>query len=144
MENSLAEKLWQRWVAQLTVDLLPDTDRELISDWYHSFKELYEHRVVLFIALCNKMNDFDQLLKEVSGGIDSLVDSKLPWKSKLHFDGTMWDGWFLAGIGTEKWNTLTYHLPMSEWDNLDVNELSKAPEWDWHTAKDVIWLLRDI
>jgi len=141
MENSLAEKLWQRWVAQLTIDLLPDTDRELISDGYHSFKELYDHRVVLFIALCNTLSNIDWLLQDNN---DWIVDSKKPWKSKLHFDNTMWDGWFIAGIGTEKWDTLTYHLPISEWDNLDVSILSNAPEWDWHTADDVLLKLRDI
>lgn len=141
MENSLAEKLWQRWVAQLGVDLLSDADKELISDGYHSFKELYSHRITLFITLCNKMNDFDALLKEVSNGVDSLVDSKLPWKSKFHNDSTMWEGWFIAGIGTEKWNTLTYHLPISEWDNLNVQDIDFAPEWDGHTSDDVLRLL---
>ena len=141
MENSLAEKLWQRWVAQLTVDLLPDTDRELISDGYHSFKELYDHRVVLFVALCNTLNNIDWLLQDNN---DWLVDSKKPWKSKLHFDGTMWEGWFIAGIWTQKWETLTYHLPISEWDNFNATVLENAPEWDWHTADHVISLLRDI
>lgn len=120
---------------------LPEDQKELVTDGYHSFKELYEHRVVLFIALCNKMNDFDQLIKEVSSGMDSLVDSKKPWKSKLHFDGTMWDNWFIAGIGNEKWDILTYHLPMVEWDNLNATELPNAPEWDWHTSDDVLRLL---
>lgn len=141
MENTLAEKLWQRWVAQLTVDLLPDTDKELITDGYHSFKELYDHRVILFIALCNTLDNIDWLLIDHH---DRLVDSKLPWKSKLHADWTMWDNWFIAGIGNEKWDILTYHLPMVEWDNLNAIELPNAPEWDWHTSNDVLLKLRKI
>ena len=35
------------------INSLPDNERELLSDGYHSFKELYEHRVTLFIALAN-------------------------------------------------------------------------------------------
>lgn len=141
MENTLAEKLWQRWVAQLTVDLLPDTDKELITDGYHSFKELYDHRVVLFIALCNTLNNIDWLLKDHNDGI---VDSKMPWKSRFHNDSTMFDGWFIAWIWFDKWDTLTYHLPMSEWDNLNVQDIDFAPEWDWHTSNDVLLKLRKI
>jgi len=120
---------------------LPEDQKELISDWYHSFKEVYDHRVVLFIALCNTLNNIDYLLQDND---DKIVDSKKPWKSKLHFDGTMWESWFIAGIGTDKWDMLTYHLPMSEWDNLNAQFLVHTPEWDWHKSDDVLLKLRDI
>lgn len=117
------------------VDLLTSDMKEQISDWYHTFKELYSHRIKLFIALCNTL----------SKTIPEFSDSKdLPWKAKLHFDGTMWDWWFIAGIWQEKWRTLTYHIPMSEWDNLFAWEINNAPEWDWHTSDDVINLLSKI
>jgi hypothetical protein len=32
---------------------MPEEDRNDISDGYHTFKELYDHRVKLFVALCN-------------------------------------------------------------------------------------------
>lgn len=32
---------------------LPENEKELVSDGYHTFKELYEHRVALFVALSN-------------------------------------------------------------------------------------------
>lgn len=134
MDNTLAE-------VQLSVDLLPDNVRELISDWYHSFKELYDHRIVLFMALCNTLNNIDWLLSENN---DRIVDSKMPWKSKLHSDWTMFDWWFIAGIGIDKWETLTYHIPLSEWDNFNVKILDMAPEWDWHTSGDVLLKLRNI
>ena len=112
---------------------LPEEQHELVSDWYHTFKELYAHRVALFIALCNTMmfhwND---------------VEVTHVWKSKLHSDWTMFDGWFIAGIGTRKWETLTYHLPMEEWGNLKSYEIEKAPEWDGHTSDDVLRLLRKV
>lgn len=53
----------------------------------------------------------------------------------------MWDGWFIAGIGTEPGETLTYHLPISEWENMRFPEVGHAPEWDGHTADDVLSLL---
>lgn len=56
----------------------------------------------------------------------------------------MWDGWFIAGIGYDKGKTLTYHLPMSEWGNIDSFELKNAPEWDGHTSEDVLLLLSKI
>lgn len=33
----------------------PNMDTNLISDWYHTFWELYKHRIHLFIALCKAM-----------------------------------------------------------------------------------------
>jgi len=86
------------------------------SDGYHTFNELYEHRHALFSALCK------------------FTDS---WKSKLHSDGTMFDGWFIAGINTPA-GQATYHLPMSWWDCVHAKELEQAPDWDGHTADDTV------
>lgn len=99
------------------------------SDGYHTFGELYEHRIVLFITLCRTL---DVLEIELGKGIGRC------WKSKYHSDGTSWDGWFIAGIDKEKGEQKTYHLPISYWNKLDIQELDKAPEWDGHTPNDVI------
>jgi len=105
---------------------------ELVSDWYHTFNELYSHRIALFIVLCNHL-----YLYSDRGSSDV-------WKARFHSDGTMFDWWFIAGIWQEKWATLTYHLPISHWDKMYVPEISKAPEWDGHTSDDVINLLYEI
>lgn len=117
------------------IKLLPEDQKELVSDWYHTFKELYEHRVTLFVSLCNHM----ERIWEMSDSYKPIA-----WKSKLHSDGTMYDWWFIAGIWESKWKTLTYHLPISEWDKMDIREIPKAPEWDWHTSDDVIRLLKQL
>lgn len=103
-------------------------DANLVSDGYHTFGELYEHRIVLFIQLC-KWLPYD---REV-------------WKSKFHSDGSAFEGWFIMGIGKEQGDQITYHLPMSKWEECDdVLELDKAPEWDGHTSADVLERLKSL
>ncbi len=100
--------------------------RENISDGYHTFKELYDHRITLFIALCNLVHRAYQ-----TGEFSC-------WKARKHSDGSEWDGWFIAGINTIPGEQLTYHIPIERWAELDVHEWEKAPEWDGHTPADVL------
>lgn len=41
--------------AQRAILAHDEATRGQLSDGYHSFDELYEHRLVLFIALCNQL-----------------------------------------------------------------------------------------
>jgi hypothetical protein len=93
------------------------------SDGYHTFDELYDQRAVLFAALCRAYPD-------------------KAWRSKLHHDGTMFDGgYFIVGIETIK-GQYTYHYKLHRWDLYDdCKTLDRAPEWDGHTDKDVKRLL---
>lgn len=92
-----------------------------VSDGYHTFDELYEHRCLLFCAflLCH-------------GG----------WKCRTHADGSVWDGWFIAGttVGEQQ---ITYHLPDRLWALCRVFTYETPPEWDGHTSGDVIQRLTD-
>lgn len=90
-----------------------------LSDGYHTFAELYEHRHALFAALCRSTREYS-------------------WKSRLHSDGSSYHGWFIAGINEEKGEQITYHVPLKHWKAFDVEELDKAPDFDGHTAKDVL------
>ena len=104
------------------------------QDGYHTFTELYDHRIALFIALCKNM--YDILAIESPG-------KYLVWKAKIHSDGSAYDGWFIMGIGTEKGKQISYHLPLKEWETTEFAEiLDKAPEWDGHTPADVIARLK--
>jgi len=109
-------------------------DTNKISDGYHTFKELYEHRIALFIALCN----FGKRTGDYEGFI---FDA---WKSKKHHDGTVMEGWFIACLEKEKGKQISYHLPIEMWDKLEVDQLEKAPEWDGHTPDDVIKRLLEL
>jgi len=90
-----------------------------VSDGYHTFNELYHHRAVLFSVICNERPD-------------------KAWKSKLHHDGTMFNGMFIVGIETPD-GQATYHYDINPyWDIFKVPELPKAPEWDGHTSAQAI------
>lgn len=105
-------------------------------DGYHTFDELYDHRITLYIALCRHMHDLYAL--------ENPKKYKM-WKSKKHSDGSVWDGWFILGIGTESRYQITYHLPLDRWNETDFVEiLESAPEWDGHTSDDVIKRLKEL
>ena len=88
-----------------------------ISDGYHTFGELYYHRMILFSIICNQ-------------------NRELAWKSKLHSDNTMFPDYFIVGITTPK-GEYTYHYDLKYWNIFNVNEISNAPEWDGHQPSDI-------
>ena len=90
---------------------------ENTSDGYHTFKELYYHRMVLFSVICNQ-------------------NKSLSWKSKLHDDGAMYDDYFIVGVCTPKGN-YTYHYHIDNWDLFECRELEFAPKWDGHKPEDI-------
>jgi hypothetical protein len=93
-----------------------------VSDGYHTFDELYEHRFALFLAL----------LRELGTG----------WRSHLHADGSGYEGWFLVGASLPT-GDITYHLPEREWEQTGwLTTLERAPAWDGHTSADVVERLR--
>ena len=89
------------------------------SDGYHTFNELYHHRAVLFSVIVRDHHE-------------------LAWKSKMHHDGTMYDGMFIVGIETPQ-GQATYHYDIDPyWEMFDCKELERAPEWDGHTPDQAI------
>lgn len=91
------------------------------SDGYHTFDELYYHRMVLFSIMCNQNKD-------------------LAWKSMKHHDGTMYENYFIVGISTPE-GDYTYHYDIRDWNYFNVKELEKAPKWDGHKPSDITRLL---
>lgn len=104
-----------------------------VSDGYHTVSELYNHRYALFCALIRIYDNY----------ITPLGATKVKcWKSKLHNDGTMFEGCFIAGM---RWTNIdltemqiSYHLPLAWWDICNCVEFQYAPRWDGHTSKDVL------
>lgn len=103
-----------------------------VSDGSHTFNELYDHRCVLFCILIKFLSESDN---PDTYGVDA-------WFSKLHEDGTMFDGYIIAGITTEL-GSCTYHLKADPYGKLlsssfMIKELPNAPKWDGHTSDDVL------
>ena len=89
------------------------------SDGYHTFNELYDHRAKLFSVIVRCFKD-------------------RAWKSKIHHDGTMYEGMFIVGIETPQ-GRATYHYDIAPyWNVFDCKELVRAPEWDGHTPEQAI------
>lgn len=108
-----------------------------VSDGYHTFDELYEHRIALYIALCKNIQGFEYYGDTRNHG--DKFNHKKVWRSKLHHDGSSYDGWFIMGIGREEGSQISYHLPERGWLLTEFAEtLEKAPKWDGHTSEQVI------
>ena len=110
---------------QIMKQLYIPCDPGEISDGYHTFNELYEHRCTLFLALMSCFPDRS-------------------WIAKRHHDMSEWDGWFIAGMDLET-GPITYHLPDSmllDAQNTGAKFLDEGKEWDGHTAADVVTRLR--
>ena len=107
-----------------------------LSDGYHTFDELYEHRIVNYMALCRQLSRYSAALLRRTNPV---------WRTRIHSDGTEWPGWFILGIFTEPGKQITYHLPMSKWDECDfAQRLNTAPKWDGHTSADVLERLKNL
>jgi hypothetical protein len=87
-----------------------------ISDDYHTFGELYDHRRALTAVLAA-----------------AAADTGESWRSKAHHpdDSPMFEGgYFIVGIELPT-GTITYHYKLTHWDDFAaVPELEHAPKWD--------------
>lgn len=94
-----------------------------LSDTYHSFNDLYKHRTIL----------------------TALAFLLLPytWKSKIHEDGTMYNGMFVVGAPTPE-GMISYHYDLEYWDLFKIPELPHAPHFTGYTDNDVLERLINI
>lgn len=97
------------------------SDTGNISDGYHTFDELYDHRCHLFAALMRS-------------------NPSIAWRANNHDDGEMYEGWFVCGMHLPA-GDISYHLPAWMWQMLDgcgITTTLRAPKWDGHTAANVV------
>jgi hypothetical protein len=99
-------------------------DLSQISDGFHTFEELYEHRHSLVLALM-------------------ALEPELFWFSRRHSDGSLCFGdgnWFIVGADLPGVGPISYHLPIELWtlaENTEAKCLHKGRPWDGHTSNDV-------
>jgi len=105
-----------------------------VSDGYHTFGELYKHRTALFAALCNITKDM-LFERDFNADIEARV-----YKSRLHDDGTMFKGMFLAALLTPG-GWVSYHCDSVYWEWFVIPEREKALPWTGYTPNDVIYRL---
>ena len=89
------------------------------SDGYHTFNELYDHRCLLWINLCNLMPEKCYLVPE------HLL------------------GWFLLGMETKE-GQISYHCPNKFYDLINIRISKERPKYDGHMSKDVIKRLKKL
>lgn len=112
-------------------------------DGYHTFDELYDHRIVLYITLCKKIVEGLARRSQYEGIIGEFKNPV--WRSQIHHDGTGYEGWFIMGIRENKGEQISYHLPMKDWENTEFAEtLKTAPEFDGHTSQDVLERIKSL
>ena len=94
-----------------------------VSDGFHTFRQLYYQRMMLFAAIVKQNKD-------------------KAWKSLRHEDGELCfgGGWFIVGIDTPE-GSYTYHYEDNYFSLFDCEELEYSKHWDGHTEKDVTRLL---
>ena len=110
---------------QKTINELSSFDREKISDGYHTFKELYEFRM-LYNSIA-----FNELYKSKK------YDVHKSWK---HYDGEkcFGGGWFVV-VAKLPTGLITNHYSAEYWNLFKVEECEKSKfEYDGHTSGDVI------
>ena len=98
---------------------------ESVTDGYHTIDELYDHRRALTIAL------FTAWFEGPPSGLQLM-------KSKLHTDGTMFDGYFIVVADIPEVGQISYHYEMKYWDKFIIPEVERIPYYDGHTSQDVV------
>ena len=92
-----------------------------VSDGYHTFEDLYDHRCHLFVALMRS-------------------NPEMSWRANNNSDGSSYPNWFIAGMQLPT-GQISYHLPQWMWKMLNgvkIKTTKVAPKWDGHDAKQVI------
>ena len=101
-----------------------EIDTDLISDTWHTFKELYTHRNILYIKLC----------KELSMKKDFWV-----FKTKEHDDESIMEGYLILGVKLPDNSYISYHMNIENWALCDfAQEIEKSPIKGKYTSNDAL------
>lgn len=109
-----------------------------ISDGYHTFNELYRHRMLLTAALLREWYWDDRDLVNPP----ELDDATQPHKSWRHSDGqscgeafgTAPGSWFIV-VAQLPTGQISYHYEAKHWDLFKIPERDLPAEFDGHTPE---------
>lgn len=125
------------------VEIIRELNDEIkkLSDGYHTFEELYEHRCLLYIGLITKSSlVYDgYFIREHYEGWDLLVAELDPIAGRDSFNGEVFDP-----------QQISYHVPARMrplYEHILDERQSEEHDWDGHTSSDVVkrlyhWLAR--
>lgn len=109
------------------------------SDGYHTFRELYEFRMLYNAALFNTLAVDEHMLNTSKGMSFRVQKSKRHHEGELCFGG----GWFIV-IAYLPTGQISNHYPLKDWDLFSkVPEQERADKWDGHTPADAAKRLRE-
>lgn len=106
------------------------------SDGFHTFNELYNHRMLLTAAL------FRELYLQDHGPVTPPQRFD-PHRSMLHSDGSVpfGGGWFIV-VAQLPAGQISYHYELKHWSLFsDIPERERAAPYDGHTSDEVCYRL---
>lgn len=106
-----------------------ESDVELISDGYHTFKELYEYRLLYNAAFFNEL---------VKNNVCKVHKSKKHSDGELCFGG----GWFIV-MAELPTGQVSNHYELKDWDLFKCEEQDTADVWDGHTPEEASNRIRE-
>ena len=127
------------------IDLCPSEVKELISDGYHTFKELYEFRKIYNAALFNEWAANMETSPDY-GRVLFNVPKYNVHKSWRHYDGELCfgGGWFIV-VAVLPTGQISNHYEAKDWNLFKIPETEKALfPFDGHTSEDVINRLKQL
>lgn len=118
-----------------------------LSDKWHTFGDLYDHRMAFTIALCNAIDIINKLAPKAAGEwCDSWSPDVYCYKSKRHHDNEndpMFEGSFIVVIESPG-GQISYHYNLEHWDKFKIEEKEEANLYDGHTPADTIVRLTNL
>ena len=106
-------------------------DKQLVSDGFHTFSELYQIRLAYNVALFNDWGEGRYW------NYEPLYNVHKSWR---HYDGELCfgGGWFIVSAQLPT-GQISNHYEAIHWDKFRIPETEKALfEYDGHTTQDVI------
>lgn len=111
-----------------------------VSDGYHTFRELYEFRMLLQAILFNEWALHDLAAVKLVGG-KPVFDVHKSWR---HNDGELCFGKenYFVVVATLPTGQITNHYKGYFWELFKIPARERAEKWDGHTAQDAATRLR--